>query len=299
MLEHLYEKLNVLSELASKDHLMVIGVPKSGTTWVQRMLDTHPEIYCPGEGKFEEFIKGFLKTIENYNEVLDFTNRIIYGKDAYYRLWDEANIVAALQCIMALSWASSRHKKLSQVRYVGDKDTINPDAIITWRDKLLKGARFIQVIRDGRDTLVSNVFHHARTHQKPAHFDTPEFYEFLDRYAVSWEQAITTYRKAFEGLPELYHEVLYEDLLVDSEASLKSILVFLEVDSSPEVVAEILKRNQFEKLSGGRKAGLQDNSSFLRKGIAGGWRQHLNKHSRKLFNQRAGAMLAALGYDPV
>src|SRR3546814_9388642 len=37
--------------LASAGHFIVTGVTKSGTTWLQRMLDSHPEIACGGESK--------------------------------------------------------------------------------------------------------------------------------------------------------------------------------------------------------------------------------------------------------
>src|SRR5215203_6981149 len=30
----------------------VVGQQKSGTTWLMRMLDSHPEILCKGEGRF-------------------------------------------------------------------------------------------------------------------------------------------------------------------------------------------------------------------------------------------------------
>ena len=30
----------------------VVGAPKSGTTWLRRMLDLHPEVLCHGEGRF-------------------------------------------------------------------------------------------------------------------------------------------------------------------------------------------------------------------------------------------------------
>ena len=30
----------------------VVGHQKSGTTWLMRMLDSHPEILCRGEGRF-------------------------------------------------------------------------------------------------------------------------------------------------------------------------------------------------------------------------------------------------------
>jgi hypothetical protein len=35
----------------------VVGQQKSGTTWLMRMLDSHPEILCKGEGRF--FGKGW------------------------------------------------------------------------------------------------------------------------------------------------------------------------------------------------------------------------------------------------
>src|SRR3546814_5719491 len=41
------EELQAL--LASAGVFIVTGVTKSGTTWLQRMLDSHPEIACGGE----------------------------------------------------------------------------------------------------------------------------------------------------------------------------------------------------------------------------------------------------------
>lgn len=297
MLEHLAAKLDVLAELARKDILVVAGVPKSGTTWVQRMLDSHPEIYCPGEGKFGVFLEDFLKAVTRYNASLDLTNRLIYGPDAYYRAWGEENVRAAFQCVMALSWAASRHKDLALVRYLGDKDTIYAEAIGAWRDGLLKGARFIHVVRDGRDTAVSYVFHHQRLLNRPARFDTPDFHTFLGGYAANWAQSVAVYRGAFKDHPDLYHEVRYEDMLAEPAARLRAMLAFLGVASDPELVAGIVDRNRFEKLTGGRKAGREDTASFLRKGTAGDWREHFDAQARKVFNERAGTTLAALGYD--
>ena len=39
----------------------VLGVPKSGTTWVQKALDSHPQLLCRGEGKFMTFRKELSK----------------------------------------------------------------------------------------------------------------------------------------------------------------------------------------------------------------------------------------------
>ena len=41
-----------IHEVLSRRLFFVAGAQKSGTTWVQRMLDAHPEILCAGEGHF-------------------------------------------------------------------------------------------------------------------------------------------------------------------------------------------------------------------------------------------------------
>ena len=59
---------------------------------------------------------------------------------------------------------------------------------------------------------------------------------------------------------------------------------------------EIVEKYSFEKLSG-RKQGQENNSKFLRKGIAGDWKNYFNKEARELFDFYAGAQLVKLGYE--
>ena len=49
--------------------------------------------------------------------------------------------------------------------------------------------------------------------------------------------------------------------------------------------------------TGGRKAGDEDRSSFIRKGVAGDWVNHFTKDTSKLFQELAGDALLALGYE--
>ena len=48
----------------------------------------------------------------------------------------------------------------------------------------------------------------------------------------------------------------------------------------------------------GRKAGVHNEKSFLRKGIVGDWKNHFSYQSREKFNDYAGSSLLELGYEP-
>ena len=44
-----------LAALAQRQLFFVGGAPRSGTTWVQHILDSHPDVSCRGEGTFPAF----------------------------------------------------------------------------------------------------------------------------------------------------------------------------------------------------------------------------------------------------
>ena len=41
-----------IAQLARRQLFFVGGAPRSGTTWLQQLLDCHPDICCRGEGLF-------------------------------------------------------------------------------------------------------------------------------------------------------------------------------------------------------------------------------------------------------
>lgn len=298
MLDAIAEKIEAIRAIAAKDHLVVAGTAKSGTTWVQRLLNAHPEIYCPGEGKFGALLRGFTATVGAYNKILNETNREVYGDRPHYLPWDDATMRAGFQCLLALAWDRADHKDLSRVRYIGDKDTVYVDALEAWRDLLLPDARVVHVIRDGRDTAISNLHHKARKTGRPAVLSGDEFTGFLANYAERWARNLRRFRTAFEGRTERYHEVRYEDLLSAPGERVAAMLGFLGVDAAPALVDKMVAENAFRKLSGGREPGQEDPTSFYRKGQAGEWRTLLDPGARAAFDRASGGLLRELGYDP-
>src|SRR3546814_13173344 len=77
------EELQAL--LASAGVFIVTGVTKSGTTWLQRMLDSHPEIACGGESKLNVLLTQLGPALRGYNDALTKTNDKTYREEAVYR----------------------------------------------------------------------------------------------------------------------------------------------------------------------------------------------------------------------
>ena len=278
---------------------MVIGTAKSGTTWVQKMLNGHPEIYCPGESKFTYLVRAFGKAVAEYNRELDFTNRIVYSDGAFYRTWDDIAVATGFQFLAALSWANAEHENIRSVRYIGDKDTAyhTSNLINVWRDLLFNEAKVIHVIRDGRDSAISVLRHRQRVGGYSADVGSVDFDAFLRGYAKEWAANIRRTRAAFREFPHLYFEVHYEDLLQEPAKGLGAIFDFLEVEYSPTLVRNIATENAFFKLSGGRAAGQEDRGSFYRRGTSGEWNEVFDARSKQIFIETSGDLLAELGYD--
>jgi hypothetical protein len=298
MLPNLQKALEVVADISNKQTLVVNGVAKSGTTWVQRILNAHPEVFCPGEGKFSHLLRGLSGAVKDYNKALDYTNRVIYGQQNFYNVWRIEEAATAFQFCIALSWAVSNHGRLDTVKYIGDKDTEYLSNIELWRDRLLPDARFIHVIRDGRDCAVSNLLQKRRVGQE-VEMTGESFYGFVDSYAKGWSAKVVKFRKAFANLPERYHEVRYEDLSNAPTRTIKGLFGFLGVADDDALIEEISAASTFEKFSGGRERGKESKESFYRKGVAGDWHNHFDEKARRIFTTNAGETLVSLGYSDV
>ena len=57
-----------------------------------------------------------------------------------------------------------------------------------------------------------------------------------------------------------------------------------------------VEQNSFEALSGGRQSGETDETSFFRSGSAGGWREMLSDQSLELIAAKCGPQMSRLGY---
>src|ERR687889_161536 len=307
----------------------VTGLGKSGTRWLTKILDSHPEVLCKGEGRFFS---------ANWRRAkLDPTNDRAIASSLYYalthseylRLWIERSVWSRdgntdrhLNALMRLATEYFLTEELSKSgkRLVGDKSPLVDEGFMREVGAVYPGARVIHIIRDGRDRTVSSMhrgwrrasqgYLHRLSSKELARgealrenpwglTETGVFTEERLRQAARpWNLLVG--RALGDGtapLGDRYPEVRYEDLLEQPHREVERLLGFLGVDAQQSVVESCVGSASFEKLSRGRERGQEDPSSFYRKGIAGDWKNYFTEEDRRVFKEEAGELLIRLGYE--
>src|SRR6187402_1454276 len=106
--------------MADKQLFFVCGAPKSGTTWLQRVLDAHPQIQCSGEGHFiERFTVPLAKVMRDYAEHMNLVAGRVYEGQPYYPPIGQADLDSLARGFI-LSQLMVRNPG-PKVRWIGDK----------------------------------------------------------------------------------------------------------------------------------------------------------------------------------
>jgi len=173
----------------------------------------------------------------------------------------------------------------------------------------------VLVWRDGRDVLVSQYYHWLFKNDKGNanlvdksraelgfnNYDDittnlPEFIDYIFSKSKHPRFSWAEFAKKWADQKQ-YSHVHYEDLLKNPVDELSRLLFELTGDVlDGEKAKLIIETHSFEKVTG-RKAGITNKTSFLRKGIAGDWRNKFNGEAKLLFNHYAGEALVNLGYE--
>ena len=175
------------------------------------------------------------------------------------------------------------------------------------------------VMRDGRDIMVSAYYHFLfsneanldfAVHQKREFLDFADYDDirtnmpaFIDYMFETFPREGWSTRFSWAGFVDSWIDqdvpiVRYEDLLSDPEAQLKRVSLALIGQAPDEAdLKRIVEKYSFKVLTG-RKSGEEKANAFLRKGIAGDWRNVFSREAAEKFNRHAGAQLIELGYEP-
>lgn len=287
--------------LAGVGTFIVTGVTKSGTTWLQRMLDSHPEIACGGESKLNVFLTQLAPAIRAYNEALRKTNEKIYREQAVYTPLARPQAEAVMQYLFldrlaAVQRSAAQAGKAARLRWIGDKDPDYKRELTSWR-AILPEMRMVSTTRDGRDCFVSLWFHLYPERAPLAPENRADFIGRIRGHAATWRETMAKFRKDAADHPGRHYSIRYENLLQDAEGEMTCLFEWFGCDASPAVVAEIVARNAFAVASGGRQPGEADPGSFLRKGIAGDWKNHFDAECEAIYCDVVGEALAAAGYE--
>jgi hypothetical protein len=242
--------------------IFVLGSPRSGTSLVQSVLAAHSGLFSiPGEtGLFShQNIFGRrhfgLSWMENQTlfresrDVVDFFDRAVRILES--RSEDRTFVEKTPQHVLRLEFLCRRF----------------PDA------------RFVHVVRDGRDCFAS-----ARSHA-----GIPQATS-AGRFARFWRRCVEVPMR-LQGNPRIA-TLRYEDFVRDPRSELDRLMRFLELEREDQQ----LDPQRF----GSHKRGRRDEFRLLRSPVSdhrvGRWRQELTPAERKDFERVASRPLAAYGY---
>ena len=283
-----------IAALRQKQLFFIGGAAKSGTTWLQLLLDRHPAISCNGEGHFPTYlIPRLIGAMDEYNQDIAWKNQTIFGELPGYPQLGESHIAYLWTSAAVMQLASQARGR--DVRLIGEK---TPDNVRFFGllSEAFPSAKFLHIVRDGRDCAVSGWFHNLRVSPDW----TRETFATMDDYVVAlaeeWAANVGAGCAFGEAQPERYLAVRYEDLAADPVPVLAGVLAFLGAETGSEILAACLGAGSFEALTGGRTRGKEDRDSFFRKGVPGDWRNHFTTETDRLFEAKAGEWLGRFGY---
>lgn len=193
---------------ASNEPIFVIGMPRSGTTLVERIITSHPDVHSAGE-------------------LLNFGLALKRNSGSHTPLILDLDTI---QRADTLDWASLGQQYITSTRpATGQKprfiDKLPHNFLYAgWIARALPNARIICLRRDPVDTCLSN-FRQLFAAQSPNFgysfnlLDTGRYYALFDRLMAHWQRV----------LPGRILEIQYEALVNSQEASTRQLLEFCQL----------------------------------------------------------------------
>mgnify|MGYP002623908039 FL=1 len=265
----------------------VVGAQRSGTTMLRLMLNQHPALHVPFESRFIPDVARDPDAAAPLDEAR--TRRLLQriGEDPFVRkgalLPDPdavlarrpatyADLVDAMFSHLAAAQGKSRWGDKTP-SYVLEMETL-------WR--LFPGARFVHLIRDGRDVALSlrGVSWGSRD---------------MLRVAQDWRWKLPLGRKLGAMSRGRDLAVHYEQLVQDSPATLRSICAFLG-EPYEEAMLDY-HRHAEAQMPAESLRWHRSSISAPDPSKAGMWRQAMSRADQRVFDDAAGPLLQDLGYE--
>lgn len=285
------QPLETLGVVDESKFFFVHGFPKSGTTWLQMILNAHPQVYCRSEDNFLFLLNQTWRVLEAYNNIVRENDERTAQQGATYYTKNDSLIAAH----GFISLCLRKGLAFPGIVRSGAKDTRMTerfDVLV----KLFPRSLFIFIVRDPRDVAVSAWFHKLR---RPGEFPEKDM-DFPDTclsIANRWQKQTARLLDYIDAGHKTVAFVKYEGLLDSTAQEAARLFQFLSVDDDEAIVQSCLDETTFSKLSDGRDVGEENRDSFFRKGVAGDWKNHINNDVNKRFLDIAGPVMARLGYQ--
>lgn len=275
----------------------VFSSPRSGSTWLTRCINRHPDWVGTEFRLFGEFCEVWRDPSGNSvpRQTVDHFCRYFVNHLATPIPGMERDPLRKEMLRKMIPWLVDF--TLGQTGKSRCLDKITPylgtaKRVLKALEDYCGAAKLIHLVRDGRDVLISGAFD---THTRQGTLEGPLLDdEMVDQWAGYWvdtQQAIVQGR----SLQLQILTVHYEEMLTDTAIVLKRIFEFLETRADLNLCRQIAEQESFARIQN-RRQGDEVKSAKARKGIAGDWRNYLDQRSAQRFAERCQPWLQQYGY---
>jgi hypothetical protein len=284
---------------------IIVGSPRSGTTLLRFIIDSHSDLAIPPEtgflglglkfrGKGDKLREEFFRALINFPTEAPAWPDFEIPQETFRASLEEINpftIPEGYRTFYKLYAA-----RFGKSRW-GDKTPLYCMELNTIR-KILPEARFIHIIRDGRDAALSL----RRMWFSPG-------WE-IETQAAYWRGCVLAARRAGAGRQD-YLEVRYEDLILNTRETLNQVCAFVELDYDDAMLRyhtrtpERLKEHKGRFLPDGTVLRTQEQRLSQQKrtieppdpACVFAWKSAMSTEERERFRLVAGDLLKDLGYE--
>lgn len=290
---------SLAADYAGHNLIFVVGCPRSGTTWIQRLLATHPCVRTGQESDlFDLYIGPQLRTWRQELKV-DSSGRGGVGLGCYFTDTDFSKVLRTYMLGLLEPMVGGLQPRELFVEKTPSHVLFAPEI-----HALLPRARFVHVLRDARDTVASLLSASRGWGRAWAP-------RRASQAAATWVSHVEAGRQAQRLLPtNQFFELRYEQLHADGPRMLRDLVDGLGLSWTDAEVRAALERNSPEaaragqgtpiplggEFGGAGERVVREPEGFIRQARAGTWRKDLTLVDKLAVWRVAHTTMAQVGY---
>ncbi len=195
----------------SERPILIVGMPRSGTSLVEQVLAAHPEVYGAGEQE-------------------DMRVTSLFAEHRCGKSFPECvpSMSEALTSQLGEWYLTRRRENAPTHRWVTDKMPQNFQ-FVGLATLLMPGVNIVHCVRDPMDTILSCYFQGFK-----APLAWSNRLEWLGPYFVQYQRLMAHWESV---LPKPIHQVHYEQLVADPEPNIRALLNHCGIAFDPAVLA--------------------------------------------------------------
>lgn len=274
--------------------IFIVGCDRSGTTLLRLMLNQSPVLHIPRETAFlpklrkqQELYGDFTQPYQRWFFIRDLQTYKATSKSFSFPVFEltleeaEAALAATAPTdypgATASLFQASANKKGKNLW--GDK-TPRYVLEIPWLAEAFPSAKFIHIIRDGRDVGASII----KAGWENSFLKAAYYWQTRVKFGIEAGSTLGTNR---------YYEIRYEKLVLDPEKTIKDLCSWLKLEYTPMMLKYYENASDYViNWQGNTLVNKPPNPSRV-----SAWKTHLSQHQIADFESVAGELLQELGYE--